>query len=102
MSIKKKNLTEKGVCKVTFKLPETIAEWATSANVVGEFNNWDPTGIRMRKSKTGTFSLSIELPIDKEYQFRYLLDGTRWEIRITSGSPGTMCLILMKMTASAG
>ncbi len=79
MSIKKKYLTEKGVCKVTFTLPSSLAEWATSANVVGEFNDWDPTGIPMKKSKKGIFSLSIELPVENEYQFRYLVDGTIWE-----------------------
>jgi 1,4-alpha-glucan branching enzyme len=79
MSIGKKYLGEKGVCKVTFKLPSTLAETASTATVVGEFNNWDPAGIPMKKSKTGKFSLSMELPIDNEYQFRYLVDGTKWE-----------------------
>ena len=79
MSIEKKYSKEDGVCKVTFKLPDSIAETAETAHVVGTFNNWDPSGIPMKKAKTGKFSLSMELQINNEYEFRYLVDGTRWE-----------------------
>ena len=79
MSVEKKYLKDNGVCKVTFKLPPSIAETASKANVVGIFNNWDPPGIPMKKTKTGTFSLSMELQSNNEYEFRYLVDGTRWE-----------------------
>jgi hypothetical protein len=33
----------------------------------------------MKASKTGSFSASVDLESGQEYQFRYLLDGTRWE-----------------------
>lgn len=77
MSIKKKYLPESGTCKVTFTLPEDLAETAKKAKLVGEFNDWDPEGLPMRK-RSGKFSLTLELPNNREYQFRYLVDGNRW------------------------
>lgn len=79
MSIEKKMSAKNGVCKVTFKLPASIAETAKSAHVVGEFNNWDPAGIPMKKTKNGKFALSMELPVNNAYEFRYLVDGSDWE-----------------------
>jgi 1,4-alpha-glucan branching enzyme len=62
-------------CRVTFKLPiQTASE---RVQLYGEFNNW--VGQDMTKLKTGGFSLSITLPAGQKYQFRYLLDGDRWE-----------------------
>ncbi len=79
MGIKKKYLPEDGVCRVTFTLPSDIAEKAKTANVVGEFNNWNPEGHPMKKRKNGQFYLSMELQSNNEYQFRYLVDGRNWE-----------------------
>jgi 1,4-alpha-glucan branching enzyme len=77
MGIKKKYLSDAGKCKVTFSLPSELAENAKSAKVVGEFNNWDPEGSPMKK-RSGKFSLTLELESNKEYQFRYLIDGEKW------------------------
>ena len=33
----------------------------------------------MKKLKNGTFKVKLTLEAGKEYQFRYLLDGKRWE-----------------------
>lgn len=80
MSIKKKTSKGKTVCKVTFELPKEAAQGATQVQVVGDFNNWDlNTGIPMKASKTGSFTASVDLESGKEYAFRYLIDGTRWE-----------------------
>ena len=78
MSITKKYLSTKKVCKVTFALPSGLAETASKANLVGEFNNWDTEGLPMKK-KNGSFTLTIELQLNKKYQFRYLVDGKNWE-----------------------
>ena len=78
MSLKKKYYTENGICKVTFILPGDIAESAKTASLVGEFNNWDSSGLQMRK-RNGKFTLSIELKSNKQYQFRYLVNGNDWE-----------------------
>jgi 1,4-alpha-glucan branching enzyme len=79
MSIEKKYLKNNSVCKVTFTLHAELAEKATQASIVGEFNNWNPTIHPMKKSKNGDFTLSMEFPSNSEYQFRYLVDGFHWQ-----------------------
>ncbi len=84
MSIKKqykKKLFKKGSspCKVTFSLPEEMINPAKTVYLVGEFNNWDVEATPMKKKKDGTYSVTIELEAQKEYQFRYLIDSDRWE-----------------------
>ena len=79
MSIKKQYLKTKPVCKVTFRLPEEAAKSVRSANIVGEFNDWGIHANPMRKLKNGSFTVTIDLEPDREYQFRYLLDDKTWE-----------------------
>jgi 1,4-alpha-glucan branching enzyme len=79
MSIEKKYSNSSGVCKVTFNLPSTVAEQAKTANLVGDFNNWDSSQHPMKKSKNGKFSLSVELEVNNVYEFRYLVNESRWE-----------------------
>lgn len=79
MITKKQYLKSKPMCKVTFRLPADIANAAQEANVVGEFNNWDVTATPMKRLKDGTFTITIDLERDREYQFRYLLDRKQWE-----------------------
>jgi 1,4-alpha-glucan branching enzyme len=78
MGIKKKYSSDADICKVTFTLPSSLALTAKKANVVGEFNDWDKEGLPMKKRKGGSFSASVELKSNKEYQFRYLVDGNNW------------------------
>lgn len=78
MSIKKQFLKSKPICKVTFKIDADQSNGATTAQVIGSFNNWDQTENVMKPLKTGGFSLSLDLETGKEYQFRYLLDGKIW------------------------
>ena len=33
----------------------------------------------MKKLKNGSFSAAMDLPVEKDYQFRYLLDGKAYE-----------------------
>jgi 1,4-alpha-glucan branching enzyme len=79
MSLTKRYLKSKPVCKVTFRLPGELAEWAKSAAVVGEFNGWSRKGTPMKKLKDGGFTTTIELDQGQSYQFRYLLDGRIWQ-----------------------
>ena len=79
MSIKKQFLKRKPVCKVTFRIPEEIGNSATTAHVVGEFNNWNPSSTPMTKLKSGVFTATVDLAKGREYQFRYLLDEKNWE-----------------------
>jgi hypothetical protein len=78
MSLKKQFLKSKPVCKVTFTIDPTLIEGAKEVAVLGDFNNWDPSEATMRKLKDGSFTKTIELGVGSEYQFRYLVDGTRW------------------------
>ncbi|MCP4681215.1 MAG: glycoside hydrolase [Desulfobacterales bacterium] len=79
MSIKKQYLKSRPMCKVTFKLPKGEANGAKSVNVVGEFNNWNVRATPMKSLKKGGFTATVALKVDKEYQFRYLMDKKNWE-----------------------
>lgn len=74
----KKSYTKTGkTCRVTFSLPEGVT--AKKVALCGDFNEWDPSSHPMKKRKSGMYSLTLSLPADKRYHFRYLLDGKRWE-----------------------
>jgi len=73
---KKKFLKTK--CKVTFEVPEGIAENVESVYLVGDFNNWDERANPMEKKRGNHFSITIDLANDREYQYRYLVNGTDW------------------------
>ncbi len=73
MAIKKQYLKNKAVCKVTFTVLATVAKRVA---VVGDFNNWNPKDSSLKRLKNGTFRGSFELPKEKTYEFRYLVDDT--------------------------
>ena len=77
--ITKKFLKTKPICKVTFKLPKEVVQNAGAVSVVGNFNNWNPQADVMKSRKDGSFSTTLNLPKDEQIQFRYLIDGQRWE-----------------------
>lgn len=78
MSIKKQYLKSKPVCKVTFALDKETAEGADKVTVAGDFNDWDKDQDELNKLKNGNFKTTLELPTDRSYQFRYLLNGEKW------------------------
>jgi 1,4-alpha-glucan branching enzyme len=65
-----------GLAVVTFRLP--AASGATSACVVAEFNDWSHTAMPMRATGDG-FEATTVLAYGRQYRFRYLIDGHRWE-----------------------
>jgi len=79
MSTEKKYNKTKPVCKVTFCLPKEAAMNAKVVTIAGDFNNWDHTATRLKRDRSGNFKVTLELEKGKEYQFRYLIDGTTWE-----------------------
>ena len=79
MGIRKQFLKSRPVCKVTFKIPESAANAASTAHVVGEFNNWSPSATPMKRLKNGAFSTTLELKKGRSYQFRYLLGQSHWD-----------------------
>jgi 1,4-alpha-glucan branching enzyme len=72
-------LKSKKVCKVTFRLPKIAVTDAKNAYVVGDFNDWNMYASPMKKLKSGDYTITVELEPGREYQFRYLIDETKWE-----------------------
>jgi 1,4-alpha-glucan branching enzyme len=79
MSLEKKYLKSKPVCKVKFVAPEPLTKEAKKIFLAGEFNDWDFEQTLLRKQKNGTYAATIDLGTGGEYQYRYVLDGERWE-----------------------
>ena len=78
MSLKKRFLKSKPECKVTFTLDKEACFDAESVNLVGDFNDWDKEETILKKSKTGDYSVTLNLEVGKDYHFRYLIDGEKW------------------------
>jgi len=79
VSIKKTFYPEKGVCRVIFTLPESLTDHIKKVALVGDFNDWHPEKHPMKKTQSGKFEFTLELPLGREYQFRYFIDNFRWE-----------------------
>lgn len=79
MSLKKQYMKKNAVCKVTFSLPKEAAGSAKQVSLVGDFNDWNKDALRMKRMKDGTFTTTLTLQPNKEYHFRYVLDGEHWE-----------------------
>ena len=78
MSIEKKFMKAKPVCKAVFTVPLDFQENIKTICLVGDFNGWNKTGTPMKKNPEKGYTVSLELDINKEYQFRYLINGTIW------------------------
>ena len=57
--------------RVTFLLQRPDAD---TVHLVGDFTEWQPSRA-MRRSPEGAWRLGVELPLGREYGFRYLVDG---------------------------
>lgn len=77
MSLTKKYLKSKPICKVTFKLLKQECNDATVAALAGDFNDWQATP--MKRLKSGDFTLTLDLEKDAKYQFRYKVDEDTWQ-----------------------
>jgi 1,4-alpha-glucan branching enzyme len=73
--LEKKNGKGKSV-KVTFSLPAEIQ--GETICLVGDFNNWDESSLPMHRNGDDSFSITLELEKGREYQFRYLVNGSEW------------------------
>ncbi|HTP08140.1 MAG TPA: isoamylase early set domain-containing protein [Anaerolineae bacterium] len=75
--LKKTTLANGKKVKVTFEMP---ANGADAVVVVGDFNGWDKEATPLKKrKKDGVWSTSLNLPLGQIYQFKYWIDGERWE-----------------------
>jgi hypothetical protein len=77
--IKKEHIKNRTICKATFMLPGEAAPRAQTVTIVGDFNNWNRDATLLKKLGNGDFAVTVELDAGKEYRFRYLIDGQRWE-----------------------
>ena len=77
MSLNKKYLKSKPICKVTFKVAKEECDAADSVAIAGDFNDSQETP--MKKLKSGDFSLTLDLETENKCQFRYLLNEETWE-----------------------
>jgi predicted flap endonuclease-1-like 5' DNA nuclease len=78
--MKKQYLKTRPVCKVTFSLPKEAVADAEKVELLGDFNDWDtknPIALDLRKD--GSYGKILELPAGRSYEFRYLINGERWE-----------------------
>lgn len=70
---------DKARCRVTFWLPRAAALDAISVALAGSFNDWSAERHPLKRLRNGDYSLSVDLPAGQEYEFRFLVDGARWE-----------------------
>ncbi len=75
----KQYLKNGSLCKVTFRLPKDAAPDAQQVTIVGDFNEWDTTKTPLTRLKNGDFSITLDLESNKDYRFKYFIDGERWE-----------------------
>lgn len=77
--IKKQFLKSKPVCKVTFTLAAEATTDAQKVELLGDFSQWAQAPIEMKKLKNGSYKTTVDLEVGKDYEFRYLIDGQKWE-----------------------
>ncbi len=79
--ITKTYLKSKAQYRVTFELsPAEVPEGLQPKQVflVGDFNDWNPTGTPMQQLENGVFTITLELEAGRTYQFRYLINQSYW------------------------
>ena len=74
--LKKKPVKKSDKTSVVFEIGGL--DDATNVAVVGEFNGWEPERNPMKRRKDGAWSVTIRLPKNQRYEFRYVVDGDRW------------------------
>jgi CheY-like chemotaxis protein len=77
--VEKKFLETKKASRITFRLPKVAAPDAKSVCIVGDFNNWDIHANPMKKQENKDYVILLDLEQGREYQFRYLIDESKWE-----------------------
>lgn len=78
MAVTKTRVKGKSLYKVRFTVPSERADGVARVSLAGEFNGWGAQDLEMKRDRGGSFSLSLVLPMGREYQYRYLLDGSLW------------------------
>ncbi len=78
--LKKHYIESRKIYKVTFRLAkhEQPEYNVSSANLVGDFNDWSLADTPMLPLKNGDFKVTVELEPGTKYEFRYLLNDEKW------------------------
>ncbi len=72
--------TEVATKKINFELPKEAVTEAITVALLGDFNSWNlEKSVELKKQKDGSYKVAVELEAGKEYQYRFLINGTRWE-----------------------
>lgn len=74
--LRKRYLKSGNAVKVAFYTAADLE--ANNVFLVGDFNDWDETATPMKPLKDGRFKIVLELEPQREYQFRYLVNGDEW------------------------
>ena len=73
--LNKRFFKTKNEAEVTFEFSHPDAD---DVCLLGEFNDWQPMPMKLNK-KLGVFKCKQRLPVDKEFHFRYLINGKQWD-----------------------
>ncbi|TMO58340.1 1,4-alpha-glucan branching protein [Pseudoalteromonas aurantia] len=65
----------KDEAEVTFEFSHPQAK---KVELVAEFTGWEPVTMKFNK-KERAFKSKHRLPTDKQFHFRYLIDGEQWD-----------------------
>jgi predicted flap endonuclease-1-like 5' DNA nuclease len=71
--MKKKFNDSKNTCHVTFSLHHE----ANSVTILGDFTEWNP--IDLANLNGNNFEVTLEIPVGRDYHFRYLINNDYWE-----------------------
>ena len=73
LKMKKEFNESRNTCHVTF----TLNHEANSVAILGDFSEWNP--ISLANLGNNTFEVILEIPVGRDYHFRYLINNNYWE-----------------------
>ena len=78
MAITKKALKVRPECRVTFSY-QARDDARHRVELRGDFNNWGEDALPLKRQRDGSYRVTVNLPQDGEYAFRYLIDDEHWD-----------------------
>ncbi|MBP7148843.1 MAG: isoamylase early set domain-containing protein [Acidobacteria bacterium] len=74
--LKKKTIPKSDKLSVTFETGPLPG--AASVHLAGDFNDWNPASHPMKQRKDGCWSITLRLPREREYQYRFVINSRDW------------------------
>jgi 1,4-alpha-glucan branching enzyme len=74
--LKKKPLKSSNKTSVVFEA--NGFDDASAISLVGDFNDWKPAAHPMKKRKDGAWAVTMRLPNQKRFEYRFVVDGRHW------------------------